>query len=111
MDTNRLVIGNVYQIEKWKVSHYDINYSCTRIKDNALLYREDNGVFRDVETKLFYKANVDTSRQIGDAIVFSGSVTPFNPFLEEEDRCNDVSEDKIIKVYQKVKPSIKKAKD
>ncbi len=109
MDTNKVLIGDVYQITKWERNQFQINYAYYRIKDNALLFRQPNNTYMDIETKLIYESNLNSKRQIGDAIVFSGDVIPFNSFLDEKDRCNDVPEDDVVEVYQMVKTKIKKS--
>lgn len=105
MDTNKVLIGNVWQIVKWKVNTYDIAYSCCKIKKDALLFRQSDNTYLDIETRLSYEANINPDRHIGDAVVFTDNLITFNQFLNEKDRCSDIDEDDIIKVYQKVKSS------
>lgn len=42
-------------------------------KENALLFRRKDDTYFDVETKLVYEENLNQSRKMGDAIVFSSS--------------------------------------
>lgn len=108
MDTNKVLIGNVYQIIKWKENTFDIDYSYCKLKENALLFKQSDNTYLDIETKLSYEVNVNPHRQIGDAFVFSENLIPFNQYLDENYRCNDIDENDIIKVYQNVKSDIEK---
>lgn len=110
MDTNRVAIGHVYQIIKWEVSTYNISYTYERIKENALLFRQKDNTYLDLETKLVYEVNINENRQMGDELVFSNDLTTFNSFLDKEDRCSDMPDDQVIKVYQKVKNNRNDAK-
>lgn len=110
MDTNKILIGNVYQITKWEVGTYSINYTYEKVKEKALLFRQKDSTYLDVETKLVYEANLNQSRKMGDAIVFSSSLIPFNSLLNQEDRCSDMPHYKVRKVYQKVKTNINDVK-
>lgn len=103
MDTNRIAIGHVYQIIKWEVGIYDTSYTYEKIKENALLFRQKDNTYLDLKTKLVYEVNINENRQMGDAFVFSNGLTTFNSFLDKEDRCSDMPDNQVIKVYQKVK--------
>lgn len=105
MDTNKILIGHVYQIIKWEVGIYDISYAYQKIKEDALLFRQEANTYLDVETKLVYEVNINENRKMGDAFVFSNDLTTFNSFLDKEDRCSDMPNDQVIKAYQKVKNS------
>lgn len=110
MDTNRVAIGHVYQIIKWEVGTYDTSYTYEKIKENALLFRQKDNTYLDLETKLVYEVNINENRGVGDAFVFSNDLTTFNSFLDKEDRCSDMPDDQVIKVYQKVKNNRNDAK-
>lgn len=110
MDTNKVLIGNVYQITKWDEGTYDISYTYEKIKENALLFRQSDNTYLDIETKLVYEVNINKNRKMGDAIVFSNSLTTFNSLLDKEDRCSDMPDKKVIKIYQKVKSNVNEVK-
>lgn len=111
MDTNKIVIGDVYQIKKWDIGIFNTEWTCTKIKEDALLFKKSSDIYMDIETKLNYYIDINENRQLGDAVVFSKKVKLFNQLAEEEDKCNDIPVHKVKKIYKKMKKNIRSKSD
>ena len=106
MDTKRVFIGDVRQITNvyWIDLNSRLEEKTTKHmvkRENALLFME-NRAFLDLETQESYGVNLSRYQEIGDVFVFQGDLTSINVFLDEQDRFQDIPEEKIIDVYQNI---------
>ena len=106
MNTNKVFIGNIYQVTSCKVKGRKKNYGFGLLKENAILYKKKDGDFFNLETDISYMSDLSDwydYPEIGKAMVLSNMLKIFNFYLDEEKRNSDLPKQEIVQAYNHIK--------